>query len=470
MVFLDKKDIEKILIFSIFVISLTLNIFIPSEDLDPYISISYSRYIYEEHEIPKDHPYLYRDDYNSISNPYLLGYSLFLIPFMVFESLIFITPSIFATLVVYLTIKLGKKLQNESILPAVLVFLSYPFLKMSVDPHPDLFCLTFVLSSCIFLINYFENKKPIYLIFFLFFATYAAITRYYGLLTILFFMLYLILNKKEVLNKSIIIVIILASIVIPLYYLINVEFKEESLLYPVFDPPRESAAENYKEHSWIPWMFEDKPTHALGHLILAFYPFLAILVIARSIIDRELFHVFLIEMGAILVLFPSFGGLDRYLLFILPFLASSCKYKFNKGVFLPSIIIFLSMSIYIAYVRSDTLYDDFYEFKSIGKGNTVMFMEYSQLSYEYRCKTLWASQFYFEDFEKLQTTQNFSEFNSTLQRHGVDYIIIDKSRVVESHIGRYSWYPSESFYNHTKNYKLVEETTHYEIYSMDETA
>ena len=57
----SRKNVERILILSIFAISLSLDLFIGSEDLDPYISISYSKYIYEEKEIPKEHPYLYKN-------------------------------------------------------------------------------------------------------------------------------------------------------------------------------------------------------------------------------------------------------------------------------------------------------------------------------------------------------------------------------------------------------------------------
>jgi len=339
----SRKNVERILILSIFAISLSLDLFIGSEDLDPYISISYSKYIYEEKEIPKEHPYLYKDAYNSISNPYLPGYSLFLVPLMALEELVFITPSIFAALVVYLVLKLQKKLNNESILPAIFVIISYPFLKMSVDPHPDLFCLVLVLSAVIMLLNYLESKNYLYLTLFLIFTAYASITRYYGLLTILFFMLYLILKKRELLVKITSIIALLAIIIVPLYYIINVKFKDQSLIYPVLDQEQENAAENYKEHSWIPWMLKDEPTHAIGHLMLAFYPFIAIAILSKKFVDRELFHVFFIETGAMLVLFPSFGGIDRYFLFVLPFIASSFEYRINTSAIIPSILIFMSL-------------------------------------------------------------------------------------------------------------------------------
>lgn len=439
--------------------------------LDSNLHLDYVRGIQVLGEIPVYHPHIYQSDVVQVPFPYPIGYHLAMAALPHWVPVYKVLGVVFAAVSLILVIKLHKLLEfKENLAVIIPLVLSLSFSRFTITPHPDMFALMLVLLSVYATLRYFLEGKSVYAALAVGSGFYAGVTREIALMTLLFAWLVLWIKYRDRHRK-------LLQLIIPIilltglgYYSINSVMRGESLLYPLQGATDPQAYQWYSSHvSFWTVLLNGYWLQALGAVIAAFSVFIPLILTKPQ--DRILALVFGCQIVLIFVLMPSTAGLDRYVMFTLPFLAIAYGNVFKNFKRLLPILLVGIMIIYPAqgYILEKEVPDDFNDIiRHIGKNDFVLAKEQGQLAYRVECRAGWTSLFWSGDlyntFDNVELLENF------IMEHGVTHVLIDKRLVIAADspmIGNDAVGYPRDWVNKVDNIGLkIDETEHYILYEM----
>ncbi len=438
--------------------------------LDSNLHLDYVRGIQESGEIPVYHPHIYQSDVVQVPFPYPIGYHLAMAALPHWIPVYKVLGVVFAAISLILVIKLHKLLGFKKNLVVITpLVLSLSFSRFIITPHPDMFALMLVLLSVYATLRYILEGKSVYAALAVGSGFYAGMTREIALMTLLFAWLVLWIKYRDRHRKLLQLIIPIVLLTGLGYYSVNSVMRGESLLYPLQGATDPQAYQWYSSHvSFWTVLVNGYWLQALGAVIVAFSVFIPLFLIKPQ--DRILALVFGCQIVLIFVLVPSTAGLDRYVMFTLPFLAIAYGNVFkNFRRWLPILLVGI-MIIYPAqgYLIEKEVPDDFNDIiHHIGENDFVLAREQGQLAYRVGCRAGWTSLFWggdlYDTFDNVELLENF------IMEHGVTHVLVDKRLIIAADsqmIGDDAVGYPRDWVNKVENIGSKIETEHYILYEM----
>ena len=403
--------------------------------LDSNLHLDYVREIQNVRSVPRYHPRVFNTAGVQIPFPYPVGYHLAMAIFPHRVTLYKLLQVLFAVSCLILILKLagllGVKRRFYALIPFVL---TSPFSRFSITPHPDLLALLFSLLSAYFMLRYLQGGGKIHAAAAVLAGFYGGLVREFALITLLFFSLALSLKYRGKLHQIGACLISILLLTLLGYYWMNCLIKGQNLLYPFFGREDPKASDWYLSHVSFWSILRYAPAQALGELLGVFSLFLPMFLLVKPR-DTILASVFGCQIVLTFLFLPSTGGLDRYVMFALPFMAiayANVWERLPKGV--PVVLLLAGMfALYPlqGYALEKKLPKDFEEIaENLGPGDHVLFREYGQLAYRTGCRANWTSLFWssdlFESFERVDKVEDL------IRKHGVTHVLIDKELILRA--------------------------------------
>jgi hypothetical protein len=413
---------------SIVAISTSLN------DLDSNLHLDYVKEIQRTHSIPEYHPHVFNTEGIQVPFPYPIGYHLAMAVFPHSVPLYKILQVAFATMCLILTLKLAdllgvKKKKIAVLIPLVLAF---SFSKYSITPHLDVFALMLMLLSVYFTLKYLQEGKKVYALVAVLSGFYGGMTREFALVTILFANLAFLIKYKEKWRRIVHVFLPILFLTTMGYYWVNCSIRGQSLLYPFFGKSDPGAWEWYTTHVSFWNVLRYESVQALGEILKVFSLFLLIFLLTRPR-DKTLALIFGCQIVLTFIFLPSTGGLRRYVMFALPFLAiayANALQRFSKR----TLIFALLLGMFILYpAQGYALERDFpanFEgaAENLGPDDSVLFRKYAQLAYMTGCKANWTALFWSSDL--FESFENVDKVENLIEKHGITHVLIDKDLII----------------------------------------
>lgn len=421
---------EKTILLLFFLVGFTVSLFTDLNDLDSNLHLDYVREIQETRRIPRYHPRVFNTEGSRVPFPYPIGYHLTMAVFPHWVPLYKILQILFATLSLVLILKISDSLRVRTPFLLLPLILACSFSRLSLTPHPDMLALLLTLAGVHFTLRYIEKGKGMDGLMAILFGFYAAMVREFALITILFAFLYLFLRceKKHRLTPILSSILLLTGLG---YYWVNCSLKGQNILYPFLGTADPRASEWYMDHVSLWSVMKHKPLRALGEFLKVFFPFFPLILFAKPR-EKVLASVFGVQVLLILLFLPSTGGLDRYVMFTLPFLALAYADLWKKVPEAP-VLLFVGMIILYplqGYMLEKRLPPDFEKVaENLGPGDSVLFREYSQLAYRTRCKANWTSLFWSSDL--FDSFENVEKVGDLIETHGITHVLVDREMILE---------------------------------------
>ncbi len=439
--------------------------------LDSNLHLDYVRGIQESGGIPVYHPHIYQSDVIQVPFPYPIGYHLAMAALPNWLPIYKVLGVVFAAVSLILVIKLHKLLGFKKNLAVITpLVLSLSFSRFTITPHPDMFALMLVLFSVYATLRYVLGGKSVYAMLAVGSGFYAIMTREIALMTLLFAWLVIWIKYRDRHRKLLQLIIPIVILTSLGYYSVNSIMRGESLIYPLQGATDPQAYQWYSSHvSFWTVLVNGYWLQALGAVIVAFSVFIPLLL--RKPQDRILALVFGCQIVLIFVLMPSTAGLDRYVMFTLPFLAIAYGNVFkNFRRWLPILLVGI-MIIYPAngYLLENGVPDDFNDIIShVDENDFVLAREQGQLAYRVGCRAGWTSLFWsgdlYDTFDNVERLENF------ITEHGVTHILVDKRLIIAADspmIGNDAVGYPQDWVNKVNDIGLkIDETEHYILYEM----
>jgi hypothetical protein len=402
--------------------------------LDSNFHLDYVREIHDTHSIPKYHPHIFNTAGVQVPFPYPIGYHLTMSIFPEWVSLYKLLQVVFAVLCLILTLKLADLLGVKKNRLAVLIplVLAFSFSEFSIVPHPDMLALLLVLLSVYFMLRYLQEGSKIYAVAAVLSGFYGSMVREFALVTILFAGLAFLLKYKEKRRQ-------IAACLIPIilltglgYYWVNCLIRGENLLYPFLGGIDPQASQWYMSHVSFWNVLLHEPVQALGELLKVFSLFIPIFLLVRPR-DKVLALVFGGQIALTFALFPSTAGLDRYVMFTLPFLAIAYANAWER---LPrrTLIVILLVGLFVLYPAQgyaiNKRFPNNFEgiTENLGPNDNVLFRDSGQLAYRTGCKANWTSLFWSSDL--FDSFENVDKVENLIKKHGITHVLIDKELIL----------------------------------------
>lgn len=430
-------DKKKALILIFVFIGCAVAISTPLNHIDSNNHLDYTRAIQNTGTIPANHPHVNQTDASSIPFGYPIGFHLAMSIFPHWVSLYEALGVLFASVCLIFVIKLNKLLgYGESIKVLIPLVFAFSFSRLTVCPHPDMFALMLVLISSFATLKYLSEGKVAYLLLGIGTGFYAGITREVAILTLLFAwaaFLWKHRDKWKRLLKTSIPIVVLTGIG---YYLMNCVIKGVSFFYPLFGTGDSQAYHWYLSHVGF-WeiLSHGYWLQAASELVSVFSLFLLLFLLVKPR-DKKLAILFGSQIVFIFAFMPSSAGLQRYIMFTLPFLAVAYGNAWKKithttKVWLPVLIIGI-LAVYPAQgFLGNTIPSDFDKAADeIDQYDTVLARRNTNLAYETKCRAAWTSLFWSGDL--YDTFENVSKVDNFIRKHGVTHVLIDKNLIVPS--------------------------------------
>jgi len=405
-------------------------------DLDSNLHLDYVREIQKTHSIPKYHPHLFNTEGIQVPFPYPIGYHLAMSIFPHWVPLYKVLHVAFAAMCLILTLKLAdllgvKKNKFAVLIPLVLAF---SFSKYSITPHLDVFALMLVLLSAYFMLKYVQEDKKVYAFVAILSGFYGSMAREFALVTILFASLAFLLKYTGKWRRIVHICLPMLFLTAMGYYLVNCSIRGQHLLYPFLGKSDPGAWEWYTTHNSFWSVLRYEYAQALGEILIVFSLFLPIFLLTRPR-DKTLAFIFGCQIAFTFIFLPSTGGLRRYVMFTLPFLAiayANALQKFSKR----TLAFILLLGMFILYpAQGYALEKDFptnFEgvAENLGPNDSVLFRKYGQLAYKTGCKANWTSLFWSSDL--FESFENVDKVENLIEKHGITHVLIDKYIIVRA--------------------------------------
>lgn len=402
--------------------------------LDSNIHLDYIREIQKTHSIPVNHPHIYVTPDSRIPFPYPVGYHLTmaLLPHSVM--LYKFTQVIFAAVSIVLTLKLSETLGfGKNMFVVMPLVLSFSFARIILTPHPDLFALMLILLSTYFAAKYLTGGNWIHLLAGIGFGFYAGTVRESAILTLPFIWLMLWYRYPEKRRG-------LVSITIPTvislgiwYYWLNCVIRGVSIIYPVGGTTDPQAHQWYLSHvSFWNILAHGYVLQILGTLGAVFSVFLILFLLARPR-SKLMASIFGCQIILIFLLMPSTAGLDRYVLFTLPFLAIAYGNFFEKRN-LKNLMIIMIVGMLLIYpfqgLRLNLKVSDDFEnvIQYLDENDFVLSYHQGKIAYTVGCKAGWTSLFWSGDF--YDTFENVERLENFISEYGVTHVLIVKHMIL----------------------------------------
>lgn len=460
------------LIFGFIVIAVLVSLLVPMNHLDSNIHLDYVRSIQEMGQIPKYHPHLYQSSITKIPFPYPIGYHLFMSFFPHSVLLYKILQVLFAAVSLFALLEINKLFGYEPN-PLIItpLFLSFSFIEFTLTPHPDLFGLMLVLVSVFSTLKYLREEDKIFLLLAAFTGFYACFSREISAITLFFAWIVIWLKfpqKRNSLIKTAIPIVILSGMG---YYLTNPVLKGTSILYPVRGFVDQFAYQWYSSHVSL-WnvLQQGYWVQAIGTVVTSFSIFLILFFTKPR--DKKIAIIFGLQIVSILVFMPSTAGLDRYVMFTLPFFAIAYGniFKSNKKCLA---LAFIGMAILVpvqGYKLESSMPDDFNRAtKGVDSGDFVLAREQGQIAYRRRCDAGWTSLFWSGDLYR--TFENEEKLENFINNKGVTHVLVNKKLIISSSNPMIGAAAVEFPRNWVREVRslgtLVRETDHYELYRVN---
>ena len=439
--------------------------------LDSNIHLDYVREIQDTGSISIYHPHIYKSDASLVPFPYPIGYHLAMAAFPHWIPLYKILGVVFAAVSLVLVIKLHEMLGfGKNLAVVVPLVLALSFSRFTITPHPDMFALMLVLLSVYATIKYASGGKLGYAALAIGTGAYACMAREIALVTLFFAWLVLWLKyakQRKRLFQTILPIVFLVGLG---YYWVNCAVRGVSLLYPLQGAVDSQAYGWYSSHvSFWNVLAHGYWLQVLGAVIGAFSIFLLLFFTKPQ--DRTLALAFGCQSILIFILMPSTAGLDRYVLFTLPFLAIAYGNVFkNPKRWLPvllvgAVILYPAQGVYL----ESQIPDDFDGIiQHLDQNDFVLAREQAQLAYRVGCRAGWTSLFWsgdlFDTFDNVELLENF------ITEHGVTHVLINKGLIIAADspmIGTDAVGYPRDWVNKVDNIGLkVDETEHYILYKV----
>ncbi|TDA36527.1 MAG: hypothetical protein DSO02_00235 [Hadesarchaea archaeon] len=340
---------------------------------------------------------------------------------------------VFATLCLLLTLKIADLLEIKRT-PLILfpLILAYSFSWVSLTPHPDMLAMLFMLISLYFLLRYLREGKSVDGLMAVLSGFYGAMIREFALVTIFFAIFYFWCRYRE--KRRLIFFLSFTILLTGLgYYWVNCSLRDRSIFYPFLGRVDPRASEWYMSHVSLWSVMKHEPLQALGDLLKVFFPFFLMFFFAKPK-EKFLASVFGVQIFLTLLFLPSTAGLDRYVMFTLPFLALAYANFWEKFPRRALVFMFVGMAILYpvqGYMLEKKLSSDFEEItEGLGPGDSVLFREYGQLAYRTRCKANWTSLFWSGDL--FDSFENVNKVEHMIKTHGITHVLVDKEIILET--------------------------------------
>ena len=403
-------------------------------DLDSNLHLDYVGEIQKTHSIPKYHPHVFNTEGIQVPFPYPIGYHLAMSIFPYWVPLYQVLQVAFATICLILTLKLAGLLgirKNKFVVLIPLV-LAFSFSKYSITPHPDIFALMLVLLSAYFMLNYVQEGKKVHAFIAVMSGFYGSLTREFALVTILFASLAFLLKYKERWRRIVYVCLPILFLTAMGYYLVNCSIRGENIFYPFVGKSDPGAWEWYTTHVSFWNILRYEPVQAFEEILITFSLFLPIFLLTKPR-DKTLALVFGCQIALTFILFPSTGGLRRYVMFTFPFLAIAYTNAFQK-LSKKALVCILILGMLILYpAQGYVLEKDFpanFEgvAKNLGSNDSVLFRKYAQLAYRTGCKANWTSLFWSSDL--FESFENVDKVENLIKKHGITHVLIDRELII----------------------------------------
>ncbi len=173
---------------------------------------------------------------------------------------------------------------------------------------------------------------------------------------------------------------------------------------------------------------------------------------------------------------PSSAGLQRYIMFTLPFLAVAYGNAWRKitqktKVWLPVLVIGI-LAVYPAQgFLGNTIPSDFDKATDeIDQYDTVLARRNTNLAYETKCRAAWTSLFWSGDL--YDTFENVNKLEELIKKHGITHVLINKDLIIPPEspmIGNDAMGFPRDWMNKVDNLgSKILETEHYRLYRVVE--
>jgi len=296
--------------------------------------------------------------------------------------------------------------------------------------------------------------------------------REFALVTILFASLAFSLKYKEKrrqIGTYLIPVILLTALG---YYWVNCIVRGQNFLYPFLGGMDPKASDWYMSHVSFWNVLRYEPVQALGELLKVFSLFIPIFLLVRPR-DKTLALVFGGQIALTFILLPSTAGLDRYVMFTLPFLAiayANAWERLPRGA--PIVILLVGMFIFYpaqGYALEKKFPSNFEGItENLGPNDSVLFREYGQLAYRTGCKANWTSLFWSSDL--FESFENVDKVENLIKTHGITHVLIDKKIILQTNsstIGNQAMGYPEKWVEKIENIGTkIRETQRYTLYRV----
>lgn len=451
-----------------------LAVVVPLSHGDAFSHLDYVRSIQETGSIPRFHSHINQTPVSKTPFPYPIGYHLFLAGLPHNVNLYQILQVLFATIVLFFTMKISETFGYDNWKVITPLVLSYVFSWISIVPHPDLFGLMLVLISFYFTVKFLDEGKKYQMLIAVLFGAYAIFTRELGALVFLFCWLFLLLKRRnwETFKKLLLIAVPLLILAGSGYYWLNCIHKDVSFFYPVMGVSEKTSEFYFQHHTWYLNLISGNLSEvlmALRCIILSLGLLIPIFVlnILKKVKPQE--KILTVTFAALIVVifafYPNNVGLDRYVLFALPFLAIAYGNLFKDKKWGYILVIGVLIIYPISGAFQTLEYNDMSKFSDeIGKDDFVLTEMDSELGYKEKCQAAWVSSFW--GGELVETFDNVEKLDEYIKKYKVDYILIDETKIVDEIRGQVSAYPKHWVQKVREIGSVVEKTDKLILYEV----
>lgn len=443
----------------------------PLNDLDSNLHLDYIRAIQELGTIPSYHPHLYQSAASKVPFPYPIGYHLAMALFPHSVPLYKAMGVIFAAASLVLVLKLNELLGFKKNLGVIIpLALALSFSNFTITPHPDMFALMLVLLSTFFTLKYILDGNYHYLAIAITSGFYAAFTREIALLTLFFVWITLFIKYRRRKGRLFLIIIPTLLLTGMGYWITNCIIKGTSIFYPILGVKDSFAYEWYTNHvSFWSILSHERWLQSLWVIGATFSVYIPLFFTKPR--DRTLAFIFGCQIVFIFLIMPSSAGIDRYVMFTLPFLAIAWGNVFQNSenwlyiFIIGMLIVYPAQGVYL----EKRIPDDFSKVtRHIDQNDFVLEREQAQIAYRTRCQAGWTSLFWSGDL--FRTFQDPEKLENFIKKHGVTHISINKKLIIPADspmIGKNAVGFPRDWVNEVKDIgsKIIE-TEHYMLYKV----
>lgn len=333
-----------------------------------------------------------------------------------------------------------------------------------------MFALALVLLSVYSTLKYTLEGKTAYVAIAVLSGFYASMVREVALMTLLFAWFVFWIKYGGSRRRLFWTIVPIILFTVSGYYVIN-SMRGVHFLYPLRGAIDPRAQQWYLTHvSFWSVLRHGYWSQTIGEIVKVFSLFIPLFLLTKPQ-DRGLALAFGCQVAFIFILMPSTAGLDRYVMFTLPFLTIAYGNVFrNYRRWLP----FLLVGVIILYpvqgrYIEGRIPDDFEEIvQHLDQNDFALCREQAQLAYRVGCRAGWTSLFWSGDL--YDSFENVNRLDDLIEKHGITHVVIDKRLIIPARgpmIGNEAVGYPEDWVERVKNIGIkVHETKHYVLYRV----